>query len=89
MTPETGAPIPGRSLPFDKNVGRATTGEKAMAKIQIMGAPFSSYVWVVRMVCEERGVPVREDTVSWTKPTGSGAGPGEKKDVRYGATGTS
>jgi glutathione S-transferase len=57
MTPETGGSSPGRGLPFDKNVGRAITGEKAMTKIQIMGAPFSSYVWVVRMVCEERGVP--------------------------------
>jgi glutathione S-transferase len=33
------------------------TGEKAMTKIQIIGAPFSSYVWVVRMVCEEKAVP--------------------------------
>jgi glutathione S-transferase len=27
-----------------------------MSRIQIIGAPFSSYVWVVRMVCEEKGV---------------------------------
>jgi len=28
-----------------------------MTKIQIIGAPFSSYVWVVRMACEEKRVP--------------------------------
>ncbi len=28
-----------------------------MTRIQIIGAPFSSYVWVVRMVCEEKRVP--------------------------------
>jgi glutathione S-transferase len=28
-----------------------------MTKIQIIGAPFSSYVWVVRMACAEKGVP--------------------------------
>ena len=28
-----------------------------MTKVQIIGAPFSSYVWVVRMACEEKGVP--------------------------------
>ena len=28
-----------------------------MNKIQIIGAPFSSYVWVVRMACEEKHVP--------------------------------
>jgi glutathione S-transferase len=28
-----------------------------MTRIQIIGAPFSSYVWVVRMACEEKGVP--------------------------------
>jgi len=28
-----------------------------MTKIQLIGAPFSSYVWVVRMACEEKGVP--------------------------------
>ena len=33
------------------------TGETAMTRIQIIGAPFSSYVWVVRMACEEKGVP--------------------------------
>ena len=27
------------------------------AKPQILGIPQSSYVWVVRMVCEEKGVP--------------------------------
>jgi glutathione S-transferase len=28
-----------------------------MTKIELIGAPFSSYVWVVRMACEEKGVP--------------------------------
>jgi glutathione S-transferase len=28
-----------------------------MAELQIIGAPFSSYVWAVRMACEEKGVP--------------------------------
>jgi glutathione S-transferase len=28
-----------------------------MTRIQIIGAPFSSYVWVVRMACEEKRVP--------------------------------
>jgi glutathione S-transferase len=28
-----------------------------MAKLQIIGAPQSNYVWVVRMACEEKGVP--------------------------------
>jgi len=28
-----------------------------MDKIQIVGAPQSNYVWVVRMACEEKGVP--------------------------------
>ena len=28
-----------------------------MAKLQIIGIPQSSYVWVARMVCEEKGVP--------------------------------
>ena len=28
-----------------------------MNKIQIIGPPFSSYVWVVRMACEEKQVP--------------------------------
>jgi glutathione S-transferase len=28
-----------------------------MANIQIIGAPQSNYVWVVRMACEEKGVP--------------------------------
>ena len=28
-----------------------------MAKIQIIGVPQSNYVWVVRMACEEKGVP--------------------------------
>jgi glutathione S-transferase len=28
-----------------------------MSSIQIIGAPYSSYVWVVRMACEEKGVP--------------------------------
>jgi glutathione S-transferase len=27
-----------------------------MTRVQIIGAPFSSYVWVVRMACEEKGV---------------------------------
>jgi glutathione S-transferase len=27
-----------------------------VSRIQIIGAPFSSYVWVVRMACEEKGV---------------------------------
>ena len=27
-----------------------------MAKLQIIGAPFSSYVWAVRMACAEKGV---------------------------------
>jgi hypothetical protein len=59
-----------------------------MTKIEIMGAPFSSYVWVVRMVCEERGVPVREDAVSWTQADRIWRRPGRKKDVRCGAAGT-
>ena len=28
-----------------------------MSKIQIIGVPQSNYVWVVRMACEEKGVP--------------------------------
>ena len=28
-----------------------------MAKIQIIGVPHSNYVWVVRIACEEKGVP--------------------------------
>jgi glutathione S-transferase len=28
-----------------------------MAKIEIIGVPQSNYVWVVRMACEEKGVP--------------------------------
>jgi hypothetical protein len=28
-----------------------------MSMIQIFGATFSSYVWVVRMVCEEKQIP--------------------------------
>ena len=28
-----------------------------MDKVQIVGAPQSNYVWVVRMACEEKGVP--------------------------------
>ena len=28
-----------------------------MANIQIIGVPQSNYVWVVRMACEEKGVP--------------------------------
>ena len=28
-----------------------------MAKVEIIGAPQSTYVRVVRMVCEEKGVP--------------------------------
>ena len=28
-----------------------------MAKIEIIGVPQSNFVWVVRMVCEEKGVP--------------------------------
>ena len=28
-----------------------------MDKIQIIGVPQSNYVWVVRMACEEKGVP--------------------------------
>ena len=28
-----------------------------MANVQIIGAPQSNYVWVVRMACEEKGVP--------------------------------
>jgi glutathione S-transferase len=28
-----------------------------MTRIRIIGAPFSSYVWVVRMACEEKRVP--------------------------------
>ena len=28
-----------------------------MARIQIIGVPQSNYVWVVRMACEEKGVP--------------------------------
>jgi len=28
-----------------------------MANLQIIGAPQSNYVWVVRMACEEKGVP--------------------------------
>src|ERR1700682_6029470 len=35
----------------------STTGATSMNKIQIIGAPFSSYVWVVRMACEEKQVP--------------------------------
>src|SRR5208282_12526 len=48
----------GRRLRFGKaSMGCSTTGETAMTNIQIIGAPFSSYVWVVRMVCEEKRVP--------------------------------
>jgi glutathione S-transferase len=35
----------------------AKTGETTMQRIQIIGAPFSSYVWIVRMALEEKGVP--------------------------------
>ena len=28
-----------------------------MAELEIIGVPQSNYVWVVRMVCEEKGVP--------------------------------
>lgn len=28
-----------------------------MTTLQLIGAPFSNYVWVVRMACEEKGVP--------------------------------
>ena len=28
-----------------------------MAKVEIIGVPQSNFVWVVRMVCEEKGVP--------------------------------
>jgi glutathione S-transferase len=33
------------------------TGETVMSRIQIIGAPFSSYVWVVRMALEEKQIP--------------------------------
>jgi glutathione S-transferase len=32
-------------------------GEYVVQKIEIIGVPFSNFVWVVRMVCEEKGVP--------------------------------
>jgi glutathione S-transferase len=37
--------------------GSSKTGVTSMTRIQIIGAPFSSYVWVVRMACEEKRVP--------------------------------
>jgi glutathione S-transferase len=33
------------------------TGETIMSRVQIIGAPFSSYVWIVRMALEEKQVP--------------------------------
>jgi glutathione S-transferase len=56
MTPETGDSGLGCRLRFDENARRAAQQERAMTRIQIIGAPFSSHVWVVRMVCEEKGV---------------------------------
>jgi glutathione S-transferase len=35
---------------------RGTEADTTMTKIQIIGAPFSSYVWAVRMACEEKRV---------------------------------
>jgi glutathione S-transferase len=35
----------------------AATKVIVMANLQIIGAPQSNYVWVVRMACEEKGVP--------------------------------
>src|ERR1041384_4287706 len=32
-------------------------GGRTMPALEIIGAPQSNYVWVVRMVCEEKGVP--------------------------------
>jgi glutathione S-transferase len=37
-----------------------------MNRIELIGAPFSSYVWVVRMALEEKGVPY--DLVRCTVP---------------------
>src|SRR6266705_500882 len=37
--------------------GKAKTEEDAMAKLEIIGMPQSTFVRVVRMTCEEKGVP--------------------------------
>src|SRR5436190_24254094 len=34
-----------------------TGGKSDMQALEIIGAPQSNYVWAVRMVCEEKGVP--------------------------------
>src|SRR4030095_16032320 len=34
-----------------------------MPTLEIIGAPQSNYVWVVRMVCEEKGVPYEHNPV--------------------------
>jgi glutathione S-transferase len=36
---------------------RQMTEEESMSELQIIGAPQSNYVWVVRIACHEKGVP--------------------------------
>jgi glutathione S-transferase len=33
------------------------TKEESISELQIIGAPQSNYVWVVRIACHEKGVP--------------------------------
>ena len=40
-----------------------------MPALQIIGLPQSNYVWVVRMVCEEKGVPYELNPCARTRPT--------------------
>jgi glutathione S-transferase len=44
-------------LRYDKIEPRGAKSETAMTKVQIIGTPFSSYVWGVCIACEEKGVP--------------------------------
>jgi hypothetical protein len=57
-------------------------GETATRRIQIIGAPFSNYVWIVRMACEEKGVPCDLVPARMHSPEVS-AIPPVRKDTRH------
>src|SRR5437899_1332643 len=52
-TVATNTPSPEREILEQTSI----TGDRTMPALEIIGIPQSNYVWVVRMVCEEKGVP--------------------------------
>jgi glutathione S-transferase len=56
-----------------------------MARIEIIGGPYSSYVWVVRMVCEEKQVPYDLTIVAPQSPESHAIHPfGKIPSMRHG-----